>query len=112
MKVLGAHSNDTLVQLEREEYYKKKPKKWWGSFSRGDQALLQQFLGNASSLLHIGDQAPLDWHLLEVITSYWDRALRCITIGDVDLVPTLEEYDRFLSFSTPVSTVFIPPMQT
>ena len=108
MDVLGAHSNDTLVQLEREEYYEKKLKKWWGSFSRGDQALLQQFLGNAASLLHI----TLDWHLLEVITSYWDRALRCITIGDVDLMPTLGEYDCFLSLSTPVSTVFIPPVRT
>ena len=38
--------------------------------------------------------------------------MRCITIGDVDLVPTLEEYDCFLSLSTPVSIVFIPPMQT
>ena len=37
--------------------------------------------------------------------------MRCVTIRDVDLVPTLEEYDRFLSLSTPLSTVFIPPMQ-
>ena len=103
MDVLGAHSNDTLVQLEREEYYEKKLKKWWGSFSRGDQALLQKFLGNAASLLHI----TLDWHLLEVITSYWDRALRCITIRDVDLVPTLEEYDRFLSLSTQIGRAHV-----
>ena len=54
----------------------------------------------------------LDWHLLEVIASCWDLALRCITIGNIDLVPTLEEYDCFLSLSTPLSTVFVPPMQT
>ena len=35
----------------------------------------------------------------------------CVTIGDVDLVPTLEEYDRFISLSTPLSTIFIPPMR-
>ena len=32
----------------------------------------------------------------------------CVTIGDVDQVPTLEEYDRFLSLSTPLSTIFVP----
>ena len=29
-------------------------------------------------------------------------------MGDVDLVPTLEECDCFLSFSTPLSTIFVP----
>ena len=103
MQVLSAHSYDTLVELEMEDYHKDKLKKWQGSFSRGGQALLWQFLGNAATLLH----TTLDWHLLEVITSCWDPVLRCITIGDMDLVPTLEEYDHFLFFSTPVSTLFI-----
>ena len=49
---------------------------------------------------------------LEVITFCWDPALRCITIGDVDLVSNLEEYDFLLSLSTPLSTVFVPPVQT
>ena len=40
MEVLGVHSYDTLVELERKEYHEKRLKKWWGSFSRGDQALL------------------------------------------------------------------------
>ena len=38
--------------------------------------------------------------------------MRCVSIGDVDLVPTLEEYDRFLSLYTPLSTVFVPPVRT
>ena len=38
--------------------------------------------------------------------------LKCITIGDVDLVPTLGEYACFLSLSTPLSTVFTPLAQT
>ena len=37
--------------------------------------------------------------------------LRCVTIGDVDLVPTLEEYDRFIFVSTPLSTIFVPSVQ-
>ena len=79
-----------------------------GSFSYGDRALIWQLLGDAIALLH----TTLDWHLLEVITFCWDHALRCITIGDVGLVPTLEKYDRFLSLSTLLNTVFVPPMWT
>ena len=30
----------------------------------------------------------------------------------MDLVPTLEEYDRFLSLSTPLSNVFVPLVRT
>ena len=46
--------------------------------------------------------------MLEAITSCWDPVLRCVTIGDIDLVPTLEEYDRFLSLASPLSTIFVP----
>ena len=108
MDVLGAHSYDTLVELEREDYHERELKRWLGSFSCGDQAYIWRLLGDVIALLH----TKLDWHLLEVITSCWDLTLRCVTIGDLDLVPTLEEYDRFLSFSTPLSTVFTPPVWT
>ena len=37
--------------------------------------------------------------------------MRCVTIGDVNLVPTLKEYDHFLSLSTPLSTIFVPPVR-
>ena len=96
MYVFGAHSYNTLVELEREDYHKRKLKRWWGSFSCGDQALIQQLLGDATALLY----TILDWHMLEVITSCWDPVLRCVTIRDVNLVPTLEKCDRFLSFPT------------
>ena len=107
MDALGTHSYDTLVELERESYYEKKLRRWLSSFSCSDRAFIRQLLGDATTLLH----TTLDWHLFEVITSCWDPILRCVTIGDVNLVPTLEEYDRFLSFSTPLSTIFVPPMQ-
>ena len=108
MDAFGAHSYDTLVELERESYYEKKLRRWWSSFSCGDQALIQWLLGDAIALLH----TTLDWYLLEVISSWRDLALRCVTIGDVDLVLTLEEYDHFLSFSTHLSTIFIPSVRT
>ena len=108
MYVFGAHSYNTLVELEREDYHKRKLKRWWGSFSCGDQALIQQLLGDATALLY----TILDWHMLEVITSCWDLTLRCVTIGNVDLVPSLEEYDHFHSLSTLLSTIFSPLVQT
>ena len=103
MDALGAHSYDTLVELERESYYEKKFRRWLSSFSCSDQAFIRQLLGVATTLLY----TSLDWHLL-VITSCWDPVLRCVTIRDVDLVSTLEEYDRFLFVSTPLSTIFVP----
>ena len=36
MDVLGAHSYDTLVELEKESYYEKKLRKWGSSFSCSD----------------------------------------------------------------------------
>ena len=97
----------TLWSSLRRSYYEKKLRRWWSSFSCGDRAFIRQLLGDATALLH----TTLDWHLLEVITSCWDPVLRCVTIGDVDLVPTLEEYDCFLSLSTPLSTILVPPVQ-
>ena len=41
MEVLGAHSYDTLVEFEREEYHERKLKKWRGFLSRGDHALIR-----------------------------------------------------------------------
>ena len=84
MDVLGAYSYDTQVKLKREDYHERKLKRWRGSFSCGDQALILQILRNATALIY----TTLDWHLLEVITSCWDLDMRCVTIGDVDLVPT------------------------
>ena len=94
-----------MVELERETFYGREPKRWWTSFSSKDRAYIQQFLRDATSLF----RTSLDLHLLEAIVTCWDPALRCITIGDVDLVPTLEEYDRFLSFPTLMNCVYRPP---
>ena len=52
MDALGAHSYDTLVELERESYYEKKLRRWWSPFSCGDQELILQLLRDATALLH------------------------------------------------------------
>lgn len=57
MDVLGAHSYGTLVELKREDYHERKLKKWWGSFSFGNQGLIRQLLGEATTLLY----TRLEW---------------------------------------------------
>ena len=104
MDALGFMSYDTVVELERQNFHERELKRWWTSFSSKDRAYIKQFLGDATSLFH----STLDWHLLEVIITCLDPTLRCITIGDVDLVSTLEVYDSFISLLTPVSRVYRP----
>ena len=99
---LGFKSYDTVVELERQTFHERELKIWWTSFSSKDRAYIKQFLRDATSLFC----TPLDWHLLEAIVTCWDLAFRCITIGDMDLVPTLEEYDCFLSLPAPMSRVY------
>ena len=108
MDVLGHKTYDTMVELEQETFHEKELERWWTSFSSKDRAYIKQFLGKATSLFC----TSLDWHLLDAIVTSWDLALRCSTIGDVDLVPTLEEYDHFLSLPTSMSQVYRPQTQS
>ena len=102
MDALGFKSYDIDIELEWQTFKNRELERWWASFSSKGRAYIKQFLGDATSLF----LTPLDWHLLEAIVTCWDHAL--ITIEDVDLVPTLEEYDRFLSLPTLMSRVYRP----
>ena len=108
MDVLRLKTHDTMVELKLGAFHERKLKRWWGSFSYKDRPYIQQFLGDATSIFRI----LVDWHLLEAIAAYWDLTLRCITIGGMDLIPTLEEYGCLLSLSTSVSRVYRPPTRT
>lgn len=45
---------------------------------------------------------------MEAIATFWDPTLSCVTIRNVDSASTLEDYDGFLSLSTPVDQVYQP----
>ena len=63
MDVLGAHSYDTLAELERESYYEKKLRRWLSSFSCGDQAFILQLLRDTTAFFTpCGDQVRVTWH--------------------------------------------------
>ena len=102
MDVLRLKAYDSMVELEWETFHERELKRWWTSFSSQDWAYIKQFLKDATSLFC----TFLDWHLLEAMVTCRDPALRCFTIGDVDFIPTLYEYDRFLSIPTPKSQVY------
>ena len=94
MDALRFKSFDIVVELKRQTVHERELRRWWTAFSSKDRVYIKQFLGDATSLFC----TPLDWLLLEAIVTCWDPALRCITIGDVDLVSTLEEYIAFILF--------------
>ena len=56
MDVLGLKTYDIVVKLEWETFHERELKRLWGSFFSKDQAYIQQFLGDATSVF----RTPLD----------------------------------------------------
>ncbi|KAG8501552.1 hypothetical protein CXB51_004023 [Gossypium anomalum] len=64
----------------------------WASWDDGVKQLFYQNYGDISYLLDI----RVDKHLFRAIVQFWNSAYKCFTFGDVDLVPTIEEYTTLL----------------
>ncbi|XP_017613722.1 uncharacterized protein LOC108458838 [Gossypium arboreum] len=64
----------------------------WASWDEGTKQLFYQSYGDISYLLDI----RVDKHLFQVIVQFWNSAYKCFTFGEVDLVPTIEEYTTLL----------------
>uniref|UniRef100_A0A2N9GSL4 DUF7745 domain-containing protein n=1 Tax=Fagus sylvatica TaxID=28930 RepID=A0A2N9GSL4_FAGSY len=56
-------------------------------------------------------QLRVDRGLLEALASFWDPTHCCFSIGEVDLVPTLEEYAGLLQLDSPFSETPVIPIQ-
>uniref|UniRef100_A0A2N9ERJ6 DUF7745 domain-containing protein n=1 Tax=Fagus sylvatica TaxID=28930 RepID=A0A2N9ERJ6_FAGSY len=54
----------------------------------------------------------VDRGLLEALASFWDPTHYCFSIGEVDLVPTLEEYAGLLQLDSPFSETPVIPIQS
>ncbi|XP_016675136.1 uncharacterized protein [Gossypium hirsutum] len=80
-------SSVNVVQNELQEL-----KDIWGSWDEGIKQLFYQSYGDISYLLDI----RVDKHLFRVIVQFWNSAYKCFTFGEVDLVPTIEEYTTLL----------------
>ncbi|KAG8502415.1 hypothetical protein CXB51_000459 [Gossypium anomalum] len=64
----------------------------WASWDERIKQLFYQSYGDISYLLDI----RVDRHLFWVIVQFWNSAYKCFTFGEVDLVPTMEEYTTLL----------------
>jgi hypothetical protein len=57
-------------------------------------------------------QLRVDRGLLEAFASFWDPTHCCFSIGEVDLVPTLEEYAGLLQLDSPFSETPVIPIRS
>ncbi|KAG8500689.1 hypothetical protein CXB51_002821 [Gossypium anomalum] len=55
----------------------------------------QSFYGNYGDLPYLFD-IQVDEHLFRALAQFWNPAYSCFTFGEVDLVPTVEEYTALL----------------
>jgi hypothetical protein len=80
---------------------------WWTLLGGDDHASIMGVFGKFSSLIRL----RVDHGLLETLASFWDPTHCCFSIGEVDLVPTLEEYTRLLQLDSPFSETPVIPIQ-
>ena len=80
---------------------------WWTLLGKDDHADIVGAFGQFPSLM----QLRVDRGLLEALASFWDPTHCCFSIGEMDLVPTLEEYAGLLQLDSPFSETPIIPIQ-
>ncbi|KAG8472031.1 hypothetical protein CXB51_036414 [Gossypium anomalum] len=67
----------------------------WAQWDEEAKQLFCQNYGDLPYLLDI----KIDRHLLRAMVQFWNPAYSCFTFGNVDLIPTLEEYATLLRCS-------------
>ncbi|KAG8503783.1 hypothetical protein CXB51_001922 [Gossypium anomalum] len=67
----------------------------WAQWDDGAKQLFYQNYGDLPYFLDI----KVDKHLFRAMVQFWNPAYSCFTFGEVDLVPTLEEYTTLLRMS-------------
>uniref|UniRef100_A0A2N9IFM5 DUF7745 domain-containing protein n=1 Tax=Fagus sylvatica TaxID=28930 RepID=A0A2N9IFM5_FAGSY len=98
---------DSLVELRFHDFRTERMRHWWTLLGGDDHASIVGVFGKFSSLMWL----RVDHGLLEALASFWDPTHYCFSIGEVDLVPTLEEYARLLQLDSPFSEMPIIPVQ-
>ncbi|KAG8482454.1 hypothetical protein CXB51_024460 [Gossypium anomalum] len=64
----------------------------WAQWDGEAKQLFYQNYGDLPYLLNV----KVDRHLFRAMVQFWNPTYSCFTFGDVDLVPTLEEYTTLL----------------
>uniref|UniRef100_A0A2N9GLT6 DUF7745 domain-containing protein n=1 Tax=Fagus sylvatica TaxID=28930 RepID=A0A2N9GLT6_FAGSY len=99
---------DSLVTLRFHDFRVERMRHWWTLLGEDDHADIVEIFGKFPSLMRL----RVDRGLLEALASFWDPTHCCFSIGEVDLVPTLEEYARLLQLDSPFSETPVIPIQS
>ena len=96
---------DSLVVLRFHDFCAEQMRHWT-LLGGDDHASIMGIFGKFPSLM----QLRVAHGLLEALASFWDPTHCCFSIGEVDLVPTLEEYAGLLQLDSPFSEMSIIPI--
>ncbi|KAG8502317.1 hypothetical protein CXB51_001978 [Gossypium anomalum] len=87
MSELSGYTRISVIQNNLQEL--KEIWDQWGNETK------QLFYGNYRDLPYLLD-VQVDEHLFRALAQFWNPAYSCFTFGEVDLVPTIEEYTALL----------------
>uniref|UniRef100_A0A2N9GUI9 DUF7745 domain-containing protein n=1 Tax=Fagus sylvatica TaxID=28930 RepID=A0A2N9GUI9_FAGSY len=80
---------------------------WWTLLGEDDHADIVGIFGKFPPFMRL----QVDRGLLEALASFWDPTHCCFSIGEVDLIPTMEEYAELLQLDSPFSETPVIPIQ-
>ena len=96
-----------LVTLHHPDFRVERLRMWWDFFNTAEQVRIKDDISRATSLLTM----EVNRDLLHALASFWDLLLHCVSIGSMDLVPTIEEYTAFLQGHSSPSRIYMPIQQ-
>ena len=97
---------DSLVVLRFYDFHTERMRHWWTFLGGDDYASIMSVFGKFFSLMRL----RVDHGLLKALASFWDPTHCCFSIGEMDLVPTLEEYAELLQLDSPFSETLVIPI--
>jgi hypothetical protein len=98
----------SLVTLRFHDFRVERMRHWWTLLGEDDHADIVRVFGKFPSLMRL----RVDHGLLEALASFWDPTHCCFSVGEVDLIPTLEEYAGLLQLDSPFSETPVIPIQS
>uniref|UniRef100_A0A2N9HLM1 DUF7745 domain-containing protein n=1 Tax=Fagus sylvatica TaxID=28930 RepID=A0A2N9HLM1_FAGSY len=98
---------DSLVTLRFHDFRVERMRHWWTLLGEDDHADIVGIFGKFPPFMRL----QVDRGLLEALASFWDPTHCCFSIGEVDLIPTMEEYAKLLQLDSPFSETPVIPIQ-
>uniref|UniRef100_A0A2N9EZZ7 DUF7745 domain-containing protein n=1 Tax=Fagus sylvatica TaxID=28930 RepID=A0A2N9EZZ7_FAGSY len=99
---------NSLVTLRFHDFCVERMRHWWTLLGEDDHASIVGVFGKFASLMRL----QVDHGLLEALASFWDPTHCCFSVGEVDLIPAVEEYAGLLQLDSPFSETPVIPIQS